>query len=812
MATPSPCGALILALIAWRGAGPVCRWGSRGDGPCSGRRRGACVGRPLVGPRGAAPPVPAPGRRGGHLRSRLQRPLGQPTAHTALVPGGAALPPRPRAALLSKPPARRRAKRGRDTRPVRALPLSRSAFRGPGASWRPADPTSPWPAPPPPSSPPSSSQPPLPPRPAPPFFPYLPSFHLLCRLRLHLLFAASTAALHSFYPPLCACMRNHTLLLSAALAVGTGAAAAPGVSASFPSGAVLPSGLGTAPPTNSHDRFSAPLSALTVHRKRMNRRLLGPNHHDSSSGSQSGSAESSAGDSSHSTQPSSESHSNPTTKPSTESSTESHESSQSARPTHAPASLSETGSHSASDTSTSDSPATSSAAPSTSSHSDTSESSSTQDPDTDAPKSDSRTPSALPSPPAAPSKSQTASASAVVASHVSEMSANKASVSASLASASSKLDQASSDGQSSSLSDLRASLATAASMASASAVSASSQFYATVQTAVTVTSSAPPGSTHAGTAQGKPSSSSSHLGTIVGASVGGAVGAIAILALILWRFCGKGARDAGADDIRWPELKADHDMTGAAMQPLPARRTGGAGFDMGEDSDAEDEDEAAPSPGGMGTATATGVGAGGLSAPHHDPSDDFASDHSTDKYGSQYPAYGVSSSTALAPNHPGHGAVEGYDPSEGYGYDQSAADPRAAALARDSSMRTATEVSGSHVNGFAAPGIDPGPAGMQPQGYYDPSQGGQMYALPPSSISPMGYYPQDRHSSIGPMGYYPQESYADYDATVPSGTALQSAELAPGMPFNPSYQQQVTGSPYPHADVHTFPNPYEHMH
>lgn len=36
-------------------------------------------------------------------------------------------------------------------------------------------------------------------------------------------------------------------------------------------------------------------------------------------------------------------------------------------------------------------------------------------------------------------------------------------------------------------------------------------------------------------------------------------------------------------DIKWPELKADENA--AAMQPLPARRTGGAGFDMGDDSD-----------------------------------------------------------------------------------------------------------------------------------------------------------------------------------------------------------------------------------
>lgn len=34
-------------------------------------------------------------------------------------------------------------------------------------------------------------------------------------------------------------------------------------------------------------------------------------------------------------------------------------------------------------------------------------------------------------------------------------------------------------------------------------------------------------------------------------------------------------------DIKWPELKTDGDT--AAMQPLPARRTGGAGFAMGDE-------------------------------------------------------------------------------------------------------------------------------------------------------------------------------------------------------------------------------------
>lgn len=45
--------------------------------------------------------------------------------------------------------------------------------------------------------------------------------------------------------------------------------------------------------------------------------------------------------------------------------------------------------------------------------------------------------------------------------------------------------------------------------------------------------------------------------------------------------------DDGDADIKWPELK--HDPDSNVMQPLPARRTGGAGFDMGDESDGEGE-------------------------------------------------------------------------------------------------------------------------------------------------------------------------------------------------------------------------------
>lgn len=47
--------------------------------------------------------------------------------------------------------------------------------------------------------------------------------------------------------------------------------------------------------------------------------------------------------------------------------------------------------------------------------------------------------------------------------------------------------------------------------------------------------------------------------------------------------------DDGDADIKWPELK--HDPDSNVMQPLPARRTGGAGFDMGDESDGEGEGE-----------------------------------------------------------------------------------------------------------------------------------------------------------------------------------------------------------------------------
>ncbi|MCO5549526.1 hypothetical protein L7F22_002998 [Adiantum nelumboides] len=77
----------------------------------------------------------------------------------------------------------------------------------------------------------------------------------------------------------------------------------------------------------------------------------------------------------------------------------------------------------------------------------------------------------------------------------------------------------------------------------------------------------------------------SHTGLIVGVSVVGGVAILGALIFLYMKFGGKRFSDYENDDadIKWPELKTDENA--AAMQPLPARRTGGAGFDMGEDSD-----------------------------------------------------------------------------------------------------------------------------------------------------------------------------------------------------------------------------------
>lgn len=75
---------------------------------------------------------------------------------------------------------------------------------------------------------------------------------------------------------------------------------------------------------------------------------------------------------------------------------------------------------------------------------------------------------------------------------------------------------------------------------------------------------------------------------IAGTSVAGGVVFIILLAFILYKLCGKRIRRMfSSREIMWPELNRDTAITPTA--PLPARQTGGAGIDMG-DEDSEDED------------------------------------------------------------------------------------------------------------------------------------------------------------------------------------------------------------------------------
>jgi hypothetical protein len=121
---------------------------------------------------------------------------------------------------------------------------------------------------------------------------------------------------------------------------------------------------------------------------------------------------------------------------------------------------------------------------------------------------------------------------------------------------------------------------------------------------VTSYATAPTTSATTASSDSDSTTSSNHTPLIIGVSVVGGVALLGGLIFFLTRFIGKrsGFDDDNAD-IKWPELKhAEGDV--AAMQPLPARRTGGAGFDMGD----EFEDTASV----MGTEIGAGAAAGGV--------------------------------------------------------------------------------------------------------------------------------------------------------------------------------------------------------
>ncbi|SPC66022.1 uncharacterized protein UHOD_04610 [Ustilago sp. UG-2017b] len=137
---------------------------------------------------------------------------------------------------------------------------------------------------------------------------------------------------------------------------------------------------------------------------------------------------------------------------------------------------------------------------------------------------------------------------------------------------------------------------------------------ATVQAAPTAV---PPTSSATSESSDSNKSGGASTGLIIGVSVTGGVLVLAAFIFLYFKF---GTRrfsnfDDGDADIKWPELK--HDPDSNVMQPLPARRTGGAGFDMGDESDNEGHDgngmreKARDSFGNSTTALAAGGGAVG---------------------------------------------------------------------------------------------------------------------------------------------------------------------------------------------------------
>ena len=83
----------------------------------------------------------------------------------------------------------------------------------------------------------------------------------------------------------------------------------------------------------------------------------------------------------------------------------------------------------------------------------------------------------------------------------------------------------------------------------------------------------------------EPQPKDNHTGVIAGVSTAGGVVLLAIIGVVVAKLFGRRiVRSFRHDEIKWPEMQQD---AAAASAPLPARQTGGAGFDMGGESDDE---------------------------------------------------------------------------------------------------------------------------------------------------------------------------------------------------------------------------------
>ncbi|KAK0558110.1 hypothetical protein OC846_000103 [Tilletia horrida] len=164
-----------------------------------------------------------------------------------------------------------------------------------------------------------------------------------------------------------------------------------------------------------------------------------------------------------------------------------------------------------------------------------------------------------------------------------------------------------------------ASAAAAASAFTSSLLAAQSSLFASITssilaTTVTSTTTTAPTPTISAADSSGTGSGDSHTSLIIGVSVVGGAALLGLAAFLWMKFGNKRSGYEDDDhDIRWPELRSEGDS--AAMHPLPARRTGGAGFDMGGESDNGHDRDMIENDGAYGrnsfTGSTTALGAGG---------------------------------------------------------------------------------------------------------------------------------------------------------------------------------------------------------
>ncbi|CAD6885970.1 unnamed protein product [Tilletia controversa] len=343
--------------------------------------------------------------------------------------------------------------------------------------------------------------------------------------------------------------------------------------------------------------------------------------------------------------------------------------------------------------------------------------------------------------------------SAAIQSSISESIANASSTSAALAASTSAALASSSAAagalaSSSKAAQLSASKAAAAASASASA--SASAFNASIasslaalsasylaNTVTSFTTTTPTVSAPAVPAEDD-TNNDGHTSLIIGVSVVGGAALLGLLAFLYMKFGQK--RDHYDDDdtdIKWPELRSEGDT--AAMHPLPARRTGGAGFEMAGESDTGHDRDMAENDGGYGrdsfsgSTTALGVAAGGAAG-----------------YGAHY-------GTKAAGGPGGYHDVDGTGPPPGYGggngyYDQ-----------------YGQPTAGGYTDGYADPHAAASPYGNIPpttQGYYADGS---------SVLAGSDPHAAAQHAAMG-QGQYGQDMYAGHQH------AMASPQMQPARP------------------------------